>query len=49
MLADAVAAHRPFWPLRSRIPIMRKEALGLFSFLTSVIWIGAAPPRCGAG
>ena len=29
---------------------MRKEALPLFpSVVLAVVWIGAAPPRCGAG
>ena len=29
---------------------MRKEALlGLTALLGTVVWIGAAPPRCGAG
>jgi hypothetical protein len=29
---------------------MRKEALlGIMTFIGSVFWIGAAPPRCGAG
>jgi hypothetical protein len=29
---------------------MRKEALALlFSPILAVFWIGAAPPRCGAG
>jgi hypothetical protein len=29
---------------------MRKEALFLcLSLVSAVVWIGAAPPRCGAG